>query len=120
MLCEALTAAFLVLPQVATSSATADSQHRLSSPRSSAAEVSTVASNEMLRQFIDADLWLERDAITGRNAKDAAFEWPELLRRVGYQKPAGSNKQSGGRSAKGSVELLESLKKARKEKGGGK
>jgi hypothetical protein len=154
MLYEALTAAFLVVSQVAASSAPAGLEHRLSSLRSRAAEASIVGSNEILREFIDTDLWLERDVITERNATDAAFdgeafvnnafytsvrveagipdaepsprsaaasfEWPEFLRRVGYEKPASRSKQSGGRSTKGSVELLESLKKARKEKGGGK
>jgi hypothetical protein len=152
MLYEALTATVLALSQVAISSATADPQHRLSSPRSSGAETSAVGSNEILREF-DTDRWSVRDAIAGRSAKDAAFdgeasvsnafytgvragagipdavsrphtaasvEWRELLRPVRDDKTARGSKPSGGRSTKGSVELLESLKKARKEKGGGK
>ncbi len=49
----------------------------------------------------------------------ASAEWLSLLRRVRDEK-VHHGRQTSGRSAKGSVELLESLKKARKEKGGGK
>jgi hypothetical protein len=50
----------------------------------------------------------------------ASVEWRELLRPVRDDKTASRSKPPVGRSTKGSVELLESLKKARKEKGGGK
>jgi hypothetical protein len=147
---EALIAAVLILSQVAGSSANAEPRDNAASPQFSAAETRTVGRNELLRELIETDPWLVRkilDAVAERGAKDAAFdadafvntafdtgapeaaspsktaasvELIELLRRVKDEKADKQSKPSGGRSAKGSVELLESLKKARKEKGGGK
>jgi hypothetical protein len=87
---EALIAAVLVASQVAASSAGAEPRDNAASPQFSAAETRTVGRSET------------------------------LLLRVRDEKTATPHRQSSNRSAKGSVELLEALKKAQKEKGGGK
>jgi len=139
-----LIAAVLVLSQIAP--AAAEPRNNAGSPQFSAAETRTVGRNELLRMLIETDPWLVReilDAVAQRDAGSvddfvrtafdgggltgnaattrtaaASIEWITLLRRVRDEKDTHARQQSTGRSAKGSVELLETLKKARKDKGG--
>jgi hypothetical protein len=147
---ETLIAAVLVLSQVAAPVA-AQPRDNAASPQFSAAETQTVNRNELLRALIDTDPWLVReilDAVAGRDAKNseeflaqaldgidratnpdivsstrdaaASLEWINLLRRARKEKEAIQGKQLTGRSAKGSIELLEVLRQAQKEKGAAK
>ena len=58
------------------------------------------------------------DAAATTKTAAASVEWITLLRRVRDEKATHASQQPTRRSAKGSVELLETLKKARKDKGG--
>jgi hypothetical protein len=141
---EALIAAVLVLSQVGTAPAGAEPRDTSGPPQFTAAETSTVGRNEILRTVMETDPWLVRqvlDVVAERSAKDTAFngeafvssafcsspeaslhtdaasvEWLEMLHRVKQLKAC--NTESGSKSAKGSVEMLELLKKTRKDKGG--
>jgi hypothetical protein len=142
---EALIAAVLVLSQIAP--AAAAPRDNAGSPQFSAAETSTVGRNELLRALIETDPWLVREILDAVAQRDAGYgddfvsfafddgrptgnaaattrtaaasvEWITLLRRVRDEKTTHARHQPTGRSAKGSVELLETLKKARKDKGG--
>jgi hypothetical protein len=141
---EALIAAVLVLSQVGGTPAGAEPQDTSGSPQFTAAETSTVGRNEILRTLMETDPWLVRqvlDTVAERSAKDGAFdteafvnntfcggpdaslhtdassvEWIEMLHRVKQLKACKT--EASGRTAKGSVEMLELMKKAQEQKRG--
>jgi len=141
---EMLIAAILALSQVAASSSFAQDRPG-GIPHFTAEETRTVSRNEVLQALIETDPWLVRDfldAVAQRQAANtaagkgddpatahsdaASVEWLDLLRQLRDEKAKGD--QEGGtrqegtgpsatnRSAAGSLELLDTLKRARKDK----
>jgi hypothetical protein len=113
---ESLLAATLVLSQM---SGTAHAQRRddTASPRFSAVEMRTVGRNELLRAVVAHDPWLVRhilDLVAHRNSGGADEFSAQLL--DGIDRSRNPDIVSGVRTAAGSVELIEFLRRALAEK----
>jgi hypothetical protein len=74
-------------------------------------------SEECVAGALDVISWtMHPDIVSSTGTAAASAEWINLLRRARADRESKLKHDSGGRSAKASVELLEVLKQAKKEK----
>lgn len=141
---ETLLAALLILGQA---SCPSDAVERMREPQFSGADVSTISRNEVLKSIVAQDPWLVRrildlmarraspreadpyatppDGIDAASNPDLAnstrtaagsIEWIELLKRARAERDTKSGAGPSGKSAASSVEFIEMLRNAQKTK----
>ncbi len=111
-------------------------------PRFSKSDSAVIGRNELLRAIVDKDPWLVRrildamermhgaaggldpakdpDLATASRTAEGSVEWFELLKRALDEKEGRAKPAAVGRSAEGSVEMIDMMKRVKSEKDKGK